>query len=119
MPLKKGSDQLMPVGLYMAFLAASKGAKRVGIVSDLDGHDQIVHDLIRPFAEMHFVQPHQMCGARITTYGYTTLTMRVRPDNLVDEVKPESYSQASFRAFLGETLVVKCWDIALKSLLKD
>lgn len=120
--------QEMPIGIFLALLAAKNGAKRVAIHSDSDHHAHPASACMNAFSRCsresngetywsHDEQeprPFEVAGAKIILSNNRNWVTNVNPNNLTEKVE---YSFATGRAVLGEHVRVKNWKGVLDYLL--
>ena len=82
--------QLMPVGIFLAIFAAMKGAKFVGVLSDLKGHSHPVADMVMAIWG-YTKQPFTIAEARVCIGGSESRAWKYDLSALIPYESPSSH----------------------------
>lgn len=86
--------QEMPIGIFLALLAAKNGAKHVAVFTDADHHSHPASACFDPFNIDGQPQPFMVEGAKFFLSNNSNWISNFRPDNLAKEMDyDEIYKQ--------------------------
>ena len=112
---RKFVGQEMPVGIFLALLAAKNGAKHVAVFTDSDHHDHPASACFDPFNEGKYMSVAlPVAGAQVILVNNPNL---VQTDTSIqpEEVEKERLDGSKYKLQIYPR--IKRWDLALRNLL--
>jgi CheY-like chemotaxis protein len=102
----------MPVGIFLALLAAQKGAKYVAVLTDSSHHDHPASACFDAFNKHEgSPTPFMVAGAKVILCNDRNLVCRYDPSNLAEPLEYDQYKDRS------DTVRAKDWKSLLDLLL--
>lgn len=109
--------QEMPIGIFLALLAAKNGAKYVAVFTDSNHHSHPASACFDAFNDGYEAVPFAVEGAKFILCNDTNWVNLFEPGNLVERVNPEVIGYKEFEKKRESCIRAKNWRKLLDFLL--